>query len=104
MDIERAVELEREFEKMVLDGKRKIYLDLSDVGFLCSYMMRVFIKFHKTWGKSGAQMGIQNSNDYSNDTLKMAGLANLFTLSDQWQGECGFMEVMEDEDLNFFEN
>jgi anti-anti-sigma factor len=88
MDLEKATWLEKEFEKIVLEGKRKIYLDFSDVGFLCSYMMRVFIKFRKTWTRAGVRMGIQNSNEYSDNTLRIAGLGSMFTLSDKWQEEC----------------
>lgn len=88
MDLERATWLEKEFEKMVLGGKRKIYLDFSNVDFLCSYMMRVFIKFRKTWARAGVRIGIQNSNEYSDNTLKTAGLGRMFTLSEKWQEEC----------------
>ena len=35
MDIENATQLETEFEKLALEGKKKIYLDFSDVKFLC---------------------------------------------------------------------
>ena len=92
MDIEKASQLEREFEKMVLAGKKKIYVDFSDVDFLCSYMMRVFIKFQKTWGRAGVKLGIQNNSDYSKGALKMAGLMKLFTLSSNWQEECNLRD------------
>jgi anti-anti-sigma regulatory factor len=83
MDIGKASQLEKEFEKMVLDGKKKIYLDLSDVGFLCSYMMRVLIKFHKTWRRAGVRIGIKDTNDYSKNTLK-------------WREECDLKEKSSD--------
>ena len=89
MDMEKAVELEERLENAVHRGKKKIYLDFSDVDFLCSYMMRVFIKFHKTWSRAGIELGIQYFNDYSKDSLKMAGLAEMFTLSEEWKEECG---------------
>lgn len=101
MDLEKATWLEKEFERIVLGGKRKIYLDFSNVDFLCSYMMRVFIKFRKTWARAGVRIGIQNSNEYSDNTLKIAGLGNMFTLSNEWQEEC---EVGGDEDHHFREN
>lgn len=89
MDMEKAVELEDRLENAVHHGKKKIYLDFSDVDFLCSYMMRVFIKFHKTWSRAGIELGIQYLNDYSKDSLKMVGLSEMFTLSDEWKEECG---------------
>ncbi len=91
MDVEKATRLETEFEKLVLEGKKKIYLDFSDVKFLCPYMKRVFTKFTRTWTRAGVQMGIQHISDYSKDSLKIAGLTGLFTLSDQWREECGLL-------------
>lgn len=88
MDVEKAALLEKEFEKLVLHGKKEIYFDFSDVEFLCSYMMRVFLHFHKTYSRLRIKLGIQHFNDYSKDSLKMAGLLNLFTLSPDWQKEC----------------
>jgi len=97
MDLEKANWLEKEFEKMALGGKKKIYLDFSDVDFLCSYMMRVFIKFRRTWARAGVRMGIQGSNEYSDNTIKIAGLGSMFTLGD----EC---ELRENEIHHFSEN
>ena len=88
MDMEKAVKLEQELEIHALHGKKKIFFDFSDVEFLCSYIMRVFIKFDKTWSRGGIKMGIQYINDYSNDTIKMAGMEKLFTLKKQWKEEC----------------
>ncbi len=88
MDMEKASLLEEKLEKYALHGKKKIYLDFSDVEFLCSYMMRVFLKFHKTWSRGGIELGFQYLNDYSKDSLKMAGLERLFTLSPKWEEEC----------------
>ncbi len=88
MDIDQAALLEVKMENYALHGKRKIYLDFSDVEFLCSYMMRVFIKFNKTWSRGGIKLGFQYINDYSKDSLKMAGLEDLFSLSTDWEEEC----------------
>ena len=92
MNVNKAAELEAEFEKLAIEGKKKIYLDFSEVRFLCPYMKRVFTKFLKTWTRAGVQIGIQHLSDYSKDTLRIAGLTNLFTLSNQWREECGLME------------
>ena len=92
MDVEKAEMLEREFEKLVFSGKKKIYLDFSHVGFLCSHMLRVFVRFHKTWSRSGIKIGIQSINDFSKYTLKISGLENLFTLSSDWKDECGLQD------------
>jgi anti-anti-sigma factor len=92
MDLEKAAQLEAEFERLALSGKKKIYLDFSNVEFLCSYIKRVLIKFYKTWKRAGIRLGIQNISDYSKSSLKMAGLMGLFTLSDKWQEECGLLE------------
>ncbi len=92
MDVEKATRLQKEFEKLAVEGKKKIYLDFSDVKFLCPYMKRVFTKFVKTWTRAGVQIGIQHISDYSKDSLKIAGLANLFTLSSHWREECGLVE------------
>lgn len=92
MDMRKAMLLEDKLEKFAIHGKKKIYLDFSDVEFLCSYMMRVFIKFHKTWTRGGIKLGFQYLNDYSKDSLRMSGLDELFTLSTDWEAECELNE------------
>ncbi len=101
MDLEKTIQLEVEFKKIILQGKRNIYMDFSDVQFLCPRMMRSLTKFYKTWKRAGVKIGLQDSSDYSKNTLKMTGLTKLFTLDSQ---ELEEFNLIEDENPNSLEN
>ncbi len=101
MDLEKTIQLEAEFEKIVLQGKRNIYMDFPDVQFLSPKMMRTLTKFYKTWKRAGVKIGLQDSSDYSKDALKTAGLSKLFTLDSQ---ELEEFDLIENENLNSLEN
>lgn len=90
MDLDEATELEEKFEELAFTEEKYIYLDFSEVEFLCCYTMRVLVKFHDIFLRAGIEIGIRYISEYSKDFLETAGLCDLFTLTPEWFEECDF--------------
>jgi anti-sigma B factor antagonist len=75
-------EVRRTFERCLLEGKKRLVLDLSDLVFANSTTIAYFISAQKRAREVGGGMILAKPGDFLRKTLKTLGLDQVLTIRD----------------------
>ena len=75
-------EVRRTFEQCLLEGKRRVVLDLTDLVFANSTTIAYFISAQKRAREGGGGMILAKPGDFLKKTLKTLGLDQVLSIRD----------------------
>ena len=75
-------EVRRTFEQCLLEGKRRVVLDLTDLVFANSTTIAYFISAQKRAREAGGGMILAKPGDFLKKTLKTLGLDQVLSIRD----------------------
>lgn len=77
LDAATAPILERKLESLVLEGKRRLLLDFSNVDYLSSAGLRTLLAFTKKFAGLKGSFGLFSFDDEVEEIIKMAGFEKI---------------------------
>ncbi len=78
-------ELLTSFSKSILDGNRSFILDFSDVNYISSVGIRVFMSFRKELDSAGGKMVFCKVTPSIKDIFKISGFLKIFQFADSFE-------------------
>ncbi len=80
LDSINAVKVQKMFDTLVDDGERTIIADFTEVSYISSAGLRVFIIIQKKLGPVSGEVIIYNPPEHVCNVIKVSGLDNVFTI------------------------
>ena len=92
IDTAAAPDLERELNKLIAEGNRKILVNFANVTYISSGGLRVLLATAKKLRSPGDRFGLSSLSPEVNKILKLAGFTTIFSIFpsdgdavDQWR-------------------
>lgn len=82
LDLDGTEAIERKFSFSATTSSRPVVVDMSDVSFLASLGMRMFVTAAKALRNKGLALVLMAPSDVVRDSLEVAGLSQLLIIAD----------------------
>lgn len=82
LDIEGSQQIENQFLAIASGGKKSLIVELSDVKYLASFGMRLFVQAYKALDRNGKKLIILSPQTDVRKVLEAAGLTDLLIVTD----------------------
>ncbi len=80
IDSSNAYDLEKEIEKVIQEGKRKILFDFSGTDYISSAGLRVLLSTAKNTKKTGGKVALCSLKPFVKEVFVSAGFNQIFTI------------------------
>lgn len=80
LDTAAAQEVEKEFQPLMTKKDKKITLDCTDLNYISSSGLRLFLSLLKSCAPNGNTLVIENLNDNIKKVFSMTGFSSLFNI------------------------
>lgn len=80
LDTNTSAELEKKILELVNDGKEDLIINLSDLVYISSSGLRVFLVAAKSLDEKGKKLNFYGMKDYIKEVFDIAGFSILFNI------------------------